>query len=205
VPCNYKLIYESLLGGWIHRDAYGGKYLLQFKDVADKLMIRFASCYARSLMDPDELLATRGKDLISDRTDQNYNDSDRLLYNNFDQHLVKENVLFSYQPYDHEIQLYCYRLDPAFVPLGFVPLENCLPGDQHPDDSADNTKVRFDAKWTAANHREDSIRDFYRAYLCALAQGHFSETETFKKDCREKMKRALEDSGINMPMDYHRW
>ena len=96
MPCNYKLIFESLLGGWIHRDAYGGKYLLQFKEVADKLMIRFASCYARSLMDPELLVATRGKDLISDRTNPDYNDSDRLLYGKFDQHLVTENVLFSY-------------------------------------------------------------------------------------------------------------
>jgi hypothetical protein len=41
VPCNYKLIFEALLGGWIHREVYGGKYLLDFKEVSDKLMIRF--------------------------------------------------------------------------------------------------------------------------------------------------------------------
>jgi hypothetical protein len=35
------LIFEAFIGGWIHREAYGGKYLLDFKEVSDKLMIKF--------------------------------------------------------------------------------------------------------------------------------------------------------------------
>ena len=35
------MIFEAFIGGWIHREAYGGKYLLDFKEVSDKLMIKF--------------------------------------------------------------------------------------------------------------------------------------------------------------------
>ena len=120
------------MGGWVHKDVYKGKFMLEIKDVAAKLVTRLDNCWARWLMEKAQLVECRKKELITD-ADTGFTSSEKQLYGAWFDHQIPEEFFFSYQYYNAEIQEYLADVDWRFAQLAFELLRKWSFDFPHPD------------------------------------------------------------------------